>query len=160
MSGYTVAHLDEIEEASDGRCPWRPVRQHFGITAFGASAWTGRNVGDRIINEHDEREREPGHLRADDVEDDANEELYLVHRGRARFELDDDHVDAPAGARSYSSRPASGGPRSPRSRARRSSQSAASPVRRTNPSAGRSGGRFTLSMSRARTRRLLPADAS
>jgi hypothetical protein len=21
MSGYTVAHLDEIEEASDGRCP-------------------------------------------------------------------------------------------------------------------------------------------
>ena len=42
MSGYTVAHLDEIEEASDGRCPWRPVRQHFGITAYGASAWTGR----------------------------------------------------------------------------------------------------------------------
>ena len=97
MSGYTVAHLDEIEEASDGRCPWRPVRQHFGITAYGASAWTGRDVGDRIINEHDEREREPGHLRADDVEDDANEELYLVHRGRARFELDSDHVDAPAG---------------------------------------------------------------
>jgi AraC-like ligand binding domain len=97
MRGYAVAHLDEIEEASDGRCPWRPVRQHFGITAFGASAWTGRNVGDRIINEHDEREREPGHLRADDVEDDANEELYLVHRGRARFELDGDHVDAPAG---------------------------------------------------------------
>jgi hypothetical protein len=97
MSGYTVAHLDEIEEASDGRCPWRPVRQHFGITAFGASAWTGRNVGDRIINEHDEREREPGHLRAGDVEEDANEELYLVHRGRARFELDGDQVDAPAG---------------------------------------------------------------
>ena len=108
MSGYTVAHLDEIEEASDGRCPWRPVRQHFGITAYGASAWTGRNVGDRIINEHDEREREPGHLRADDVEDDANEELYLVHRGRARFELDGDHGTR-LPARSCSSRPVSGG---------------------------------------------------
>ena len=31
------------------------------------------------------------------MEDDATEDLYLVHRGRARFELDGEHVDAPAG---------------------------------------------------------------
>ena len=27
-----------------------------------------------------------------------NEDLYLVHRGRARFEFNSEHVDAPAGA--------------------------------------------------------------
>jgi tetratricopeptide (TPR) repeat protein len=83
MSEYAVAHLDDIDEITDGRCPSRPVRHHFGITSFGVNAWTGREVGDRIINEHDEA--------------DENEELYLVHTGRARFELGDAEVDAPAG---------------------------------------------------------------
>jgi hypothetical protein len=45
MSGYAVAHLDEIEEASDGRCPWRPVRQHFGITAFWRKRMDGPQRG-------------------------------------------------------------------------------------------------------------------
>jgi tetratricopeptide (TPR) repeat protein len=85
QSGYAVAHLDEIDEMDDGRCPWRPVRHHFGITAFGVNAWTAREAGDRIINEHDESEP------------DSNEELYLVLRGRAVFELDGDRVVAPAG---------------------------------------------------------------
>jgi hypothetical protein len=97
MASHTVAHVDEIEEASDGRCPWRPVRHHLGITAFGVSTWTGRDTGDRILNEDDELTREPGHLRAESVEDDANEDLYLVYRGRARFEFADEQVDAPAG---------------------------------------------------------------
>jgi mannose-6-phosphate isomerase-like protein (cupin superfamily) len=97
MDSYAVTHVDEIEEAGDGRCRWRPVRHHFGITSFGVSAWTGHDAGARIINEHDELTREPGHLRADDLADDANEELYLVQRGRARFELDGEQVDAPAG---------------------------------------------------------------
>jgi tetratricopeptide (TPR) repeat protein len=86
MSGYSVAHLDEIEEVSDGRSPWRPVRHHLGITAFGVNAWTGREAGDRIINEHDESD-----------EGDQEEELYLVQSGRARFELDGEARDAPAG---------------------------------------------------------------
>jgi tetratricopeptide (TPR) repeat protein len=83
MSSYAVAHLDEIDEVSDGRCPSRPVRYHFGITSFGVNAWIGRDAGDRIINEHDEAEEE-------------EEELYLVQRGRARFELDGERIDAPA----------------------------------------------------------------
>jgi len=85
VSGYAVAQLDEIDEMDDGRCPWRPVRHHFGITAFGVNGWTARDEGDRIINEHDESE------------EDANEELYLVLRGRAVFELDGDRVAAPTG---------------------------------------------------------------
>ena len=84
MTDYAVAHLDEIEEISDGRSPYRPVRHHLGITSFGATAWTARAAGDRIINEHDEI-------------DDGHEELYLVTQGHAVFELDGDRVDAPAG---------------------------------------------------------------
>ena len=84
MSGYAVARLAEIDESTDGRCPWRPVRHHFGITAFGVNVWTARQAGDVIINEHDEA-------------DDENEELYLVTRGHAVFELDGNRVDAPAG---------------------------------------------------------------
>jgi hypothetical protein len=72
MSGYAVAHLDEIAEMDDGRCPRRPVRHHFGITAFGVNAWTARDAGDRIINEHDES-------------DDGNEELYLVLRSSTSY---------------------------------------------------------------------------
>ena len=84
MSDYAVAHLDEIDESDDGRCPMRPVRYHLGITSFGVNAWTAREAGDRIINEHDESEP------------DAQEELYLVLRGRAVFELDGERVVAPA----------------------------------------------------------------
>ena len=83
MSDYTVARIDEIDELSDGRCPFRPVRKHFGIVSFGVNTWTGKSAGDRIINEHDEA--------------DEHEELYLVQQGRARFELDGERVDAPAG---------------------------------------------------------------
>ena len=83
MSEYAVARLEDIDEITDGREPWRPLRHHFGITSFGVNAWTGRVAGDRIINEHDE--------------EGEDEELYFVHSGRARFELDDERVDAPAG---------------------------------------------------------------
>ena len=86
MSGYKVARLDEIDELDDGRCPLRPVRHHFGITSFGINAWTAKNAGDRIINEHDEA----------DVYD-GSEELYLVTVGHAVFELDGERRDAPAG---------------------------------------------------------------
>jgi tetratricopeptide (TPR) repeat protein len=83
MSTYKVAQLEEIEEITDGRCPWRPVRKHFGIMSFGINAWTAPNAGDRIINEHDE--------------DGEHEELYIVQRGRATFELDGERIDAPEG---------------------------------------------------------------
>jgi tetratricopeptide (TPR) repeat protein len=61
------------------------VRHHFGISSFGVNAWTAREAGDRIINEHDE------------AEPDSDEELYLVLRGHATFELDGERLDAPAG---------------------------------------------------------------
>jgi tetratricopeptide (TPR) repeat protein len=89
MRGYAVSRLDEIEELADGRLPFRPIRLHFGITSFGATTWTARAAGDRIINEHDE-------------DDAGDEELFVVLRGRAVFELDGDRVDAPAGTLVFS----------------------------------------------------------
>ena len=81
---YTVARIEDIPETTDGREPWRPVRHHLGIKAFGVNVWTGKAAGDRIINEHDEA-------------DGPDEELYLVLSGRARFELGDEQLDAPTG---------------------------------------------------------------
>ena len=86
MSKYAVASIEQIDEITDGRAPSRPVRHHFGIQSFGVNSWTGHEAGDRIINEHDEADTEDGH-----------EELYFVHSGRARFEIDGETVDAPAG---------------------------------------------------------------
>ena len=84
MSVYKVARPEDIE-AIDYRqqTEMRPVRHHMGITAFGTNAWTAEKVGDRLVPEHEE--------------DEGNEELYVVVRGRARFELGEDTVDAPAG---------------------------------------------------------------
>ena len=85
MVGYAVAHLDEIEEFADAGSHYRPIRHHLGITAFGVTAWTAHAAGDPVIKEHDE----------DDPT--ADQELFLVLRGHAVFELDGDRVGAPAG---------------------------------------------------------------
>ena len=85
---YEVVHVDELEELpiNDGEFIWRPVRRRFGISAFGTNAYTAK-AGQRVVEEHFER---GGH-----------EEMYVVLRGRARFTLGDDEVDAPAGTIVY-----------------------------------------------------------
>jgi len=85
VARYAVAQLDEIDTFVDGRIPVRPIRLQLGITAFGATAWSARAAGDPIIDEHD-----PGDPTSD-------QELFVVLRGHAAFEIGDDRVDAPAG---------------------------------------------------------------
>ena len=85
MARFAVARLDDIDEIDDGRCPFRPIRQHFGIMTFGVNAMTARADGDRLINEHEENEP------------DSGEELYVVVSGHATFELDGMTQNAPAG---------------------------------------------------------------
>jgi hypothetical protein len=91
MADYLVAHLDAIEEFNDAGCHYQPIRHHLGITAFGVTAWTANAAGDLVINEHDE----------DDPT--ADQELFLVLRGHALFELDGNRVDAPAGTLVFAS---------------------------------------------------------
>jgi hypothetical protein len=85
MSGYEIAQLEEIEPIEDGRSAFRPVRHHLGISAFGANVFGPRASGERLINEHDE------------AEPDAQEELYVVLAGRARFEIGGETVEAGPG---------------------------------------------------------------
>jgi tetratricopeptide (TPR) repeat protein len=74
----SIAHIDQLDaiEMPDGFV-WRPVRRHFGITAFGVNAYTAPAAGGLVVEEHTESAL--GH-----------EEIYLVLRGRARFTVDGD----------------------------------------------------------------------
>lgn len=81
---YRVATVDELRDVPYRQdTHLRPVRHHLGIGAFGTNAWTAANIGDRLVPEH--------------REDEGCEELYVVLRGRARFEIDGETVDAPQG---------------------------------------------------------------
>ena len=64
---------------------WRPVRLTLGIEAFGTNAYTADEVGQDVVEPHTESP-ELGH-----------QELYFVARGHAKFILDGDEHDAPAG---------------------------------------------------------------
>jgi quercetin dioxygenase-like cupin family protein len=85
VAKYAIARLEDIDEVDDGRVVFRAVRHHLGIRTFGVNAMTARAEGDKLINEHEEKEP------------DSSEELYLVISGHARFEVDGDTQEAPAG---------------------------------------------------------------
>jgi hypothetical protein len=76
---WKVAHLDELERR--GRDI--PVREYFGIRAFGANAFVPSENG-TLVSEHDEA-------------GSGQEELYIVLDGHAVFEVDGETIDAPAG---------------------------------------------------------------
>ena len=78
-AGWQVARLDDIERRDRDI----PVREHFGIRAFGVNAYRP-GEGGSLIGEHDET-------------GSGQEELYVVLDGRATFEIDGETVDAPAG---------------------------------------------------------------
>jgi hypothetical protein len=82
MSHLHVDQLDRIE-MPDGFV-WRPVRRRFGIRAFGVNAYTPREAGAPVVEEHTESQL--GH-----------EEMYLVLRGRALFTVDGNEHELGAG---------------------------------------------------------------
>ena len=89
---YVFARLDELEPAprtaprDDGRQRF-DVRRQLGITAFGISAFRAPSGVD-VIREHDETL----------LGEEGQEEVYIVLRGAATFEIDGQAVEAPAGA--------------------------------------------------------------
>ena len=84
-SGYEVARIDELEElpVNGGEFVWRPVRRRFGISAFGSNAYSADKAGQRVIEEHFER--------------DGHEEMYVVLRGGVTFTLGEDELEAGPG---------------------------------------------------------------
>ena len=89
MSAYSAAQLDDI--VAEKWPYWAPIRYHFDIRSFGASAWRG-GPGDDVIKKHNEG---PG----------GHEELYIVLSGHATFTVDGDEIDAPTGTLVYISDP-------------------------------------------------------
>jgi hypothetical protein len=84
---FKVLGLEEIEALPiPGDLRWRPVRAALGIRAFGIASFHACAAGDELIEPHVDADGGRGH-----------EELYIVVRGRARFELDSEVFDAPAG---------------------------------------------------------------
>jgi hypothetical protein len=71
-----------------GTLVWKPIRKTLGVTAFGINAYAAANVGDEVVEEHDETAL--GH-----------EEIYVVVAGRATFTVDGEEVDATAGTLVY-----------------------------------------------------------
>src|ERR687888_1989711 len=84
---FHVAHIDDLERIAIGEMIYRPVRRLLGVTAFDANAYTADAAGGELIEPHDETTA--GSAR--------HEELYVVLAGHARFEVEDEEVDAPAG---------------------------------------------------------------
>lgn len=77
----TIDDIPGVPTPDDG-LDWRPVREHLGIAGFGTNAYVAGQPGDLVIEDHDE---------------DEFEELYVVLRGAARFLVDDETIEAPAG---------------------------------------------------------------
>ena len=85
MKGYETAHIDELDvmPVNNGEFVWRPVRRRFGISAFGSNAYSADKAGQRVIEEHFER--------------DGHEEMYVVLRGGVTFTLGEDELEAGPG---------------------------------------------------------------
>jgi tetratricopeptide (TPR) repeat protein len=85
---FRATTLDAIGEISavGGTLRWKPVRRTLGINAFGVNAYVA-DAGEQVVEEHDELNPAGG----------GHEELYVVLAGHARFTIDGEELDAPAG---------------------------------------------------------------
>jgi uncharacterized cupin superfamily protein len=91
-SGWRAARLEEVPSLTEpgywdewtddpGYADrWRSVRGHLGVSAFGVNACEAA-AGQELVVRHDET----GY--------GDQEELYFVHRGRARFEVGGEEVE-------------------------------------------------------------------
>jgi tetratricopeptide (TPR) repeat protein len=88
-AGWEAVHIDDLDAipVAEG-VVWRPVRRRLGIRAFGTNAYTSEGVGKHIVEDHDELSPSGA---------GGHEEMYVVVRGRARFTIDGQDLDAPAG---------------------------------------------------------------
>ena len=81
---FRTLRISDPEPIAATGLHWLPLRHLLGVRAFGVNAYVGPAAGDDVIEQHTE-------------EGLGHEELYVVIAGRARFTLDDETLDAPAG---------------------------------------------------------------
>jgi tetratricopeptide (TPR) repeat protein len=82
---FASAHISELDAIpGPGTLVWRPVRRRFGIEAFGVNAYTAKQAGQDIVEDHTEATN-------------RHEEIYFVAQGRATFTVAGEEIDAPAG---------------------------------------------------------------
>ena len=84
--GFEVLSLHDegAVPIAGGDLQWIPLRRRLGAAAFGTNAYRAAKAGDQVVEDH--------------VESPGQEELYLVVAGQARFQVDGDEVDVPAGS--------------------------------------------------------------
>jgi hypothetical protein len=81
-----VLRIDELEPIAVAGVNWRPIRRTLGITGFGINGYSA-DARQQLIEEHDEIGAGAG----------GHEELYVVLSGYARFTVDGEDIEAPAG---------------------------------------------------------------
>ncbi len=84
--GQSARHvrLADLPSAAIGDHIWHPLRRALGATGFGVGAYSAARAGDVLVGRHDETS----------PSSNRHEELYVVLRGRALFELDGREVEA------------------------------------------------------------------
>jgi tetratricopeptide (TPR) repeat protein len=85
MSGS--AHISELALTFPNNTSWAMLRTHFDIQSFGVNAYIAEQSGVELVGEHDELGERAG----------KHEELYFVSSGRAKFTVNGEEIDAPAG---------------------------------------------------------------
>ena len=86
MKTVHVSELDALSLPQFGFL-WRPVRATLGVEGFGVNAYTAREPGGELIEDHDETGGGAG----------RHQELYVVLSGHAVFTIDGQTVEAPTG---------------------------------------------------------------
>jgi tetratricopeptide (TPR) repeat protein len=86
---FDVANLLDMKGDEDAGRVRLDIRRHFGVSAFGTSAY--RSIeGGYLVREHDEKGFRIGQS--------GQEELYVVVTGRATFTVNGERIDAPSGS--------------------------------------------------------------
>jgi mannose-6-phosphate isomerase-like protein (cupin superfamily) len=86
---FRSVRISEVEPipAVGGTLLWHPLRHALGVKGFGVNAYTAPTAGHDVVEEHTEASGPAG----------GHEELYVVLTGRARFTIEGEQLDAPAG---------------------------------------------------------------
>jgi hypothetical protein len=83
---FRTLRIDELDPIEVAGLRWHPLRHALGVRGFGVNAYSAA-AGQDVVEDHTEADDDGG----------GHQELYVVLTGRARFEIDGEEVDAPAG---------------------------------------------------------------